>query len=88
MQEIDLKVIDQENCSKKLVFPIKSSHVCTLTKAGEGACNGDSGGPLVSSDGFQIGIVLFGQPCARGKPDVYTRVYAFLDWIDAKISEQ
>lgn len=42
---------------------------------------GDSGGPLVT-DGVQIGIVSFGVPCGKAYPDVYTRVYHYLDWIN------
>lgn len=41
---------------------------------------GDSGGPLVADD-VQVGIVSFGSSCAKGDPDVFTRVYTFLDWI-------
>lgn len=47
---------------------------------------GDSGGPLVA-DGVQIGIVSFGSPCARGVPDVFTRVYRYLDWINDIMSQ-
>ncbi|XP_071628578.1 chymotrypsin-1-like [Temnothorax longispinosus] len=57
-----------------------SSHICTLTRAGEGACHGDSGGPLVAR-GVQIGVVSFGAPCARGAPAVFTRVSSFTTWI-------
>ncbi|OXU23552.1 hypothetical protein TSAR_008885 [Trichomalopsis sarcophagae] len=48
--------------------------------SGWGTLAGDSGGPLVSN-GVQIGIVSFGQPCALGLPDVYTRVWSYMDWI-------
>ncbi|KAL0124391.1 hypothetical protein PUN28_006312 [Cardiocondyla obscurior] len=51
---------------------------CTLS--GWGTTSGDSGGPLVA-EGVQIGIVSFGVPCARGAPDVFTKVSAFTDWI-------
>lgn len=49
---------------------------------------GDSGSPLVttSPDGggapVQVGIVSFGKPCARGLPDVYTRVSSYAEWIN------
>ncbi|KAL6448595.1 hypothetical protein ACFW04_000459 [Cataglyphis niger] len=55
---------------------------CTLS--GWGTTRGDSGSPLVAN-GTQIGIVSFGQPCAVGYPDVYTRVSSFASWIIAKI---
>ena len=45
---------------------------------------GDSGGPLVVDD-VQVGVVSFGKPCARGVPDVYTRVYNYVDWINDNI---
>ena len=51
-------------------------------------CHGDSGGPLalVGQDGnYLIGIVSFGEEgkCAGpGWPIVYTRVTAFLEWIE------
>ncbi|XP_058810750.1 chymotrypsin-2-like [Phymastichus coffea] len=88
LQEITLKVISIPKCQLKLIFPIVTteSHICTLTQSGEGACNGDSGGPLVS-DGVQIGVVSFGRPCARGAPDVYTRVFKFLDWINEQMTQ-
>lgn len=41
---------------------------------------GDSGGPLVENE-YQVGVVSWGIPCAKGKPDVFTRVYSYLDWI-------
>lgn len=46
---------------------------------------GDSGGPLVyqNKDGkkVQVGIVSFGQPCARGAPDAYGKISYLYDWI-------
>ncbi|XP_031788471.1 chymotrypsin-2-like [Nasonia vitripennis] len=86
LQEINLKVISQTKCSDKMSVAITESHICTLTKVGEGACHGDSGGPLVA-DGVQVGIVSFGMPCARGMPDVFTRVYTFISWINEKMGQ-
>ncbi|XP_058799503.1 chymotrypsin-2-like [Phymastichus coffea] len=80
LQEIILKLFDQNQCNKEMSGLINRGHICTYTKAGEGICHGDSGSPLVV-DGTQIGIASFVEPCAVGKPDVFARVFTFLDWI-------
>ncbi|XP_029171300.1 chymotrypsin-1-like [Nylanderia fulva] len=79
LQEIDLLIYPQQQC--KAAHPgILNSHICTLTREGQGACHGDSGSPLVVN-GTQVGIVSYGRPCAIGYPDVYTRVSSFVPWI-------
>ncbi|XP_018356665.1 PREDICTED: trypsin 5G1-like [Trachymyrmex septentrionalis] len=83
LQEIELIVYPQEDC-KTAQPKVRDSHICTLTKEGEGACYGDSGGPLVAN-GVQIGIVSFGTPCALGAPDVYARVSSYISWISANL---
>ncbi|XP_044019359.1 serine protease 27-like [Aphidius gifuensis] len=85
LQELDLLVIAQNEC-KTVHNMLTTDHICTLTKTGEGACHGDSGGPL-TSDGTLIGLVSFGRPCARGYPDVFTRVWTFIDWIQTNIQQ-
>lgn len=84
LQCIQLKTITVSECQRRLGWPpVISSHICTLTKQGEGACHGDSGGPLVSTaTNKQVGIVNWGQPCARGYPDVFARVSSYNDWIN------
>ncbi|KAL0117761.1 hypothetical protein PUN28_008870 [Cardiocondyla obscurior] len=62
----------------------KSDYPATLS--GWGTTNGDSGGPLVA-DGEQIGVVSWGVPCAKGRPDVFTRVYPYMDWINKFLQE-
>ena len=55
------------------------------------SCSGDSGGPLFeqyngSYPFYQIGLVSFGTNlCGRGLPGVYTRVAAYLPWIESKM---
>jgi secreted trypsin-like serine protease len=58
----------------------------------EDACQGDSGGPLVvqSTDGTETvllaGVVSNGVGCAAGLPGHYTRVSAYSDWINERMS--
>ncbi|XP_063973029.1 chymotrypsin-2-like [Diachasmimorpha longicaudata] len=86
LQHITLTVIDQRDCRNASLMRITKKNLCTLNGKGEGACHGDSGGPLVA-DGVQIGVVSWGTPCAKGKPDVFTRVYSYIDWINETMSE-
>ncbi|OXU25381.1 hypothetical protein TSAR_005316 [Trichomalopsis sarcophagae] len=80
LMEVELNIISNEKCNESWK-KIKDTQICTLTKAGEGACNEDSGGPLTTENNVQVGIVSYGEACAVGIPDVYTRTYSFLDWI-------
>ncbi|XP_014615268.1 PREDICTED: chymotrypsin-2-like [Polistes canadensis] len=90
LQHIKLRVIDQKKCATMVVItriPVTDSNICTLNQFGQGACHGDSGGPLINGD-EQIGIVSWGIPCARNLPDVFTRVFNYLDWIKSHIKEE
>lgn len=59
---------------------IHNSTLCTLVEHGVGTCNGDSGGPLVINNTLAA-LVSWGIPCALGRPDVYTRMSAYADWV-------
>ncbi|KAI4457460.1 polyserase-related [Holotrichia oblita] len=85
LQFIPLKTIGLEACQASWSSLVQADEICTLTQQGEGVCNGDSGSPLIA-DGKQIGIVSWGNPCANGRPDVFTRVSSFFDWIQESIS--
>uniref|UniRef100_A0A182WIB9 Peptidase S1 domain-containing protein n=1 Tax=Anopheles minimus TaxID=112268 RepID=A0A182WIB9_9DIPT len=82
LQSLNVVTLSNEDCEKKMGSPsnVDLGHVCTLTKAGEGACNGDSGGPLVY-EGKLVGVVNFGVPCGRGYPDGFARVSYYHDWV-------
>lgn len=59
------------------IFP---TTLCTYKRSGLGSCFGDSGGPLVTNRTL-VGLVSWGVPCARGKPDMFTRVSEYADWV-------
>ncbi|XP_063547562.1 chymotrypsin-1-like [Cydia strobilella] len=88
LMQLELKAITYEECKKahEDINAVYETQICALTKRGEGACHGDSGGPLVR-EGRQIGVVSWGIPCARGKPDVYTKVEAFMGWIEKTLGD-
>lgn len=65
-------------------YPLSPNNICTgPLSGGLSACSGDSGGPL-EQDGTVIGIVSWGMtPCgSRGAPSVFTKVSAYIDWIN------
>ncbi len=91
LMALDLPLVDQAVC--RAVWgahgvTIVDSMVCAgFAAGGKSSCQGDSGGALVIDDGFgsfvQQGIVSFGpKVCnAAGLPSVYTRVSAYIDWL-------
>lgn len=70
-----VRMLDQRNAAK-----IRSGSLCTFTKHNLGTCYGDSGGLLVSNNEL-IGLTSWGVPCAVGRPDVFTRLSSYIDWI-------
>ncbi|XP_044256479.1 venom protease-like [Tribolium madens] len=97
LQETMLPVMDNGLCSRAYGTKsvIDKRVLCVgFPQGGKDACQGDSGGPLMhrQPDGdfirmYQIGIVSYGLRCAEaGYPGVYTRVTAFLDWIQKNLN--
>ncbi|KAF5305824.1 hypothetical protein FQR65_LT07563 [Abscondita terminalis] len=80
LQKIWLTLISPPRCSFQLSLPVLNTNVCTISRAGRGACTYDSGGPLVCNS-VQTGVVSWGIPCALGRPDVYTSVASYRNWI-------
>nr|BAM19269.1 unknown unsecreted protein [Papilio polytes] len=61
--------------------------LCAYHSVNHGVCNGDSGSPLIEvSTGKQIGLVSWGLPCARGTPDMFTRISAYEKWFKQTVS--
>jgi len=91
LQEVSVPIIPQRNCRHDThyrIAEITDNMFCAGFSDGKiDACQGDSGGPAVwKGDGkqyfTQIGIVSWGQGCARGGyPGVYTRIGRYLKWI-------
>ena len=89
LMKVDVDVVPFEQCNSVFGDLTESIMLCAGTEVGgRDACQGDSGGPLLSSPTVQVGIVSFGDGCARpGVPAVYTRVSAFDNWIQRGICD-
>ncbi|KAF5286001.1 hypothetical protein FQR65_LT12998 [Abscondita terminalis] len=84
LKRVYLYKISLAECRANLTgISVFNSNLCTRRQAGYGVCKGDSGGPLKYST-KQIGIVSFGIPCGKGRPDVYSSVPFFKPWITQK----
>ena len=89
LMEVKLPLVETRMCQR--AYPddrIDHSTLCAgFREGGKDSCSGDSGGPLMvreSDDWVQIGVVSWGEGCARpGKYGVYTHVGAFAAWLKA-----
>ncbi|XP_045533362.1 chymotrypsin-2-like [Pieris brassicae] len=89
LQKAILKTRTLKQCNRNLkafknILPIDKKQVCAYAGKGTGGCPGDSGGPLVINETL-IGVVSFGVPCGQGYDDVFTKVYAYIDWIHGEM---
>ncbi|KPI90985.1 Chymotrypsin-2 [Papilio xuthus] len=96
--ELEMTTVEGQQCAKEVkaeaaairlrVPPVEPSiMLCAYHSLNHGVCNGDSGSPLIEVvTGKQIGLVSWGLPCARGTPDMFTKVSAFHQWIQHVIN--
>ncbi|XP_047106871.1 trypsin-1-like [Schistocerca piceifrons] len=92
LQTVDVVIIDQATCSQLIDSLITENQltdtmICTgPVTGGTGVCYGDSGSP-VTQDGMVVGMASWTiMPCATERsPSVYTRVSAFLDFVNEHI---
>ncbi|XP_023246052.1 chymotrypsin-2-like [Copidosoma floridanum] len=86
LQYLDTFLLSRSSCMWKTMIPVISTKkICAFSRKNEGSCSGDSGGPLVANAAI-VGVVSYGfNGCASGKPDIFTRVYKYVDWIDKLI---
>lgn len=92
---IQLNAITNLNCNARIALGliigeiplgVRRNQICTFNGPTQGLCYGDSGSGLMLF-GEVIGIVSRNiLPCARGFPDIHTRVSDFADWIESEIS--
>ncbi|XP_065495858.1 serine protease 56 [Caloenas nicobarica] len=93
VMEARVPLLSQETCRGALGKDLLTSAMfCAgYLSGGIDSCQGDSGGPLAcqdpSSHRFVLyGITSWGDGCGeRGKPGVYTRVAAFVDWLSLQM---
>ncbi|CAM1293481.1 TMPRSS6 (predicted) [Pycnogonum litorale] len=87
LKEAELKVIDNENCTRILKYEFHDNMICAADLInGTDACQGDSGGPIMlpQSDGTKIlvGIISFGRGCAiKGLVAGFTKLSKYIEWI-------
>ncbi|KXJ70541.1 hypothetical protein RP20_CCG023233 [Aedes albopictus] len=90
-----LEIYDNKRCDEKyagtraLPLGMTDGQLCAGGKiSGHDTCPGDSGGPLQVTDQENdcvfvvFGIISFGSYCGGINPAIYTRVAAYLDWIE------
>lgn len=89
LQEVDLKVISDEECekTKNSGYLVKGAMMCVgWLEGGKDGCQGDSGGPLICQDGDKqpvlTGVTSWGFGCGtKNSPGVWTKVSSYTNWI-------
>ncbi|XP_055306138.1 chymotrypsin-2-like [Sitodiplosis mosellana] len=87
LQVLNVTAISNDKCRRYYRNTVDDTHLCTLTKAGEGICSGDSGGPLVLNNQL-VGVTSWAVLCARGYPDGFVRISYVYDWIKANLQSK
>ncbi|XP_030382185.1 brachyurin [Scaptodrosophila lebanonensis] len=87
LRYVEQPIMASSKCNIYWAGMITDQTICMSTKSGRSTCSGDSGGPLVyKEDGidYLIGATSFGLAlgCEKGYPAVFTRITAYLDWIE------
>ena len=90
LQEVRLPVLENSVCRRFWSNSFRPEYqICAGNlEGGHDTCQGDSGGPLncqlPNGVWVQQGITSFGAGCAKPRsPGVYTRVAAYVEWIQS-----
>ncbi|QPC80189.1 hypothetical protein HYE68_010941 [Fusarium pseudograminearum] len=84
--KVTVPVVSRATCRSQYgTSAITDNMFCAgVTGGGKDACQGDSGGPIVDSSKTVVGIVSWGDGCARpNAAGVYARVGTLRSWIDS-----
>lgn len=85
-------LVSMSSCQSSYAGAELEKTLCAgYSEGGVDSCQGDSGGPLVVDSPLAgrvlVGVVSYGAGCARaGRPGVYTRVSAYVGWIQSTIA--
>jgi secreted trypsin-like serine protease len=90
LMKAEVPFVDDSQCSQAYPNLVADEEICAgfWDEGGVDTCQGDSGGPMFRPDAsgawIQIGIVSWGNGCARPQfPGVYSQVSFFADEIQA-----
>jgi secreted trypsin-like serine protease len=99
LQEASLPIVSNEICGSVVSAqfpdngPIDDRRICAgNSSGGVDTCGGDSGGPILAQTDanhwVQVGVTSYGaHQCAQpGEYGVYTRVFAYSDWLRKNLS--
>ncbi|KRZ43043.1 Enteropeptidase [Trichinella pseudospiralis] len=82
LRQVGIPILRNNNCP---FIDVEDMFCAGEMSGGKDSCQGDSGGPLVcklNDTFFQMGIVSFGDGCARkNHPGIYTKVPHYVKWI-------
>ncbi|RXN35886.1 granzyme 1 [Labeo rohita] len=87
LMEADVKIMNNTERENRWKKNYSASQMMCVYGHG-GSCSGDSGGPLVCGD-TAVGVTSFGgrNACnSRERPEVYTKISAYLPWIHSIIA--
>ncbi|RXN08187.1 complement factor D-like protein [Labeo rohita] len=86
LMEADVKIMNNTECENRWKKNYSVSQMMCVYGHG-GSCSGDSGGPLVCGD-TAVGVTSFGggECNSRERPEVYTKISAYLPWIHSIIA--
>lgn len=77
LRKVDVSVVSRATCRNNYsTSAITDRMFCAgVSAGGKDSCQGDSGGPIINSAKVLLGVVSWGDGCARaGKPGVYSNL--------------